>query len=282
VYRTKGGPTISSTQATETTTISGHGSHGAPGILLGFLSETIAFRPDSEGEVVAILVTRRAAVRTPLDGAARHLEEGSGAEADDRARARRLGGRLRLQRRNQEAQERWVFRDRTRELAPKPERRRCVHQERPRPDARASRRRRPLLRRGSDHHHRRRQRLDRGIRFAFRHFPLVEIHPHALAATSAAEAAALQDRFWDIHELLFHHQKALEDNDLGRYAVELGREVARFDRDRSGADVKARIRRDVESGLASGHLRGTPTLFIDGVVHVGGYDAATLMEALAG
>jgi hypothetical protein len=130
VYRTKGGPTISSTQATETTTISGHGSHGAPGILPGFLSETIAFRPDSEGEVVATLVTSRAAVRAPLDGAARHLEEGSGAEADER--------------------------------------------------------------------------LDRGIRFAFRHFPLVEIHSHALAAASAAEAAALQDRFWDIRELLFH------------------------------------------------------------------------------
>ena len=77
--------------------------------------------------------------------------------------------------------------------------------------------------------------LGGGIRFAFRHFPLDEIHPHALAAAAAAEAAALQDRFWDMHELLFHRQKALEDDDLRRYAAELGLDVARFDQDRSGA-----------------------------------------------
>ena len=57
--------------------------------------------------------------------------------------------------------------------------------------------------------------------------------------------------------------------------------VARFDQDRFGSDVLGRIRRDVESGLASGEVRGTPTLFIDGVLHVGGYDATTLMEVVA-
>src|SRR5579871_5522901 len=51
------------------------------------------------------------------------------------------------------------------------------------------------------------------VRFAFRHFPLTEIHPHALAAAAAAEAAARQDRFWEMHALLFHRQKALEDED---------------------------------------------------------------------
>src|ERR1700675_2225696 len=55
------------------------------------------------------------------------------------------------------------------------------------------------------------RRLGKGVRFAFRHFPLTEIHPHALAAALAAEAAALQDQFWSMHELLFHHQAALED-----------------------------------------------------------------------
>ena len=123
--------------------------------------------------------------------------------------------------------------------------------------------------------------LGDGVRFAFRHFPLTEIHPHALAAAAAAEAAALQDRFWKMHELLFHRQKALEDDDLRRYAAELGLDVARFDSDRAGAAVLGRIRRDIDSGLASGEVRGTPTLFIDGVVHLGGYDAATLLEALA-
>ena len=52
------------------------------------------------------------------------------------------------------------------------------------------------------------------VRFAFRHFPLTQIHPHALAASSAAEAAAMQGRFWEMHQLLFHRQKALEDDDL--------------------------------------------------------------------
>ncbi len=125
-------------------------------------------------------------------------------------------------------------------------------------------------------------RLGGGVRFAFRHFPLTEIHPHALAAAAAAEAAALQGRFWEMHGLLFHRQKALDDGDLRRYAAELGLDVTSFDHDRAGAAVLERIRRDVESGMASGQVRGTPTLFIDGVVHRGGYDAATLMEALAG
>jgi protein-disulfide isomerase len=125
------------------------------------------------------------------------------------------------------------------------------------------------------------QQVSGGVRFAFRHFPLVEIHPHAFAASAAAEAAALQGRFWDMHELLFHRQKALEDADLQQYAADLELDVARFDQDRFSPDVLGRIRRDVESGGASGEVRGTPTLFIDGLVHLGGYDAATLMEALA-
>ena len=107
------------------------------------------------------------------------------------------------------------------------------------------------------------------VRFAFRHFPLTEIHPHALAASAAAEAAALQGRFWEMHELLFHRQKALEDADLRGYAAELGLDLERFDADRASAGVLARIRRDVESGLATGEVLGTPTMFIDGVVHRG-------------
>jgi protein-disulfide isomerase len=123
--------------------------------------------------------------------------------------------------------------------------------------------------------------LSGGVRFAFRHFPLVEIHPHAFAAAAAAEAAALQGRFWEMHTLLFQRQKALEDADLRRYAATLELDVERFDQDRFDPPVLQRIRRDVESGIASGEVRGTPTLFIDGVVHRDGYEAATLLEALA-
>ena len=125
------------------------------------------------------------------------------------------------------------------------------------------------------------QRLGGNMRFAFRHFPLTGIHPHALAAAAAAEAAALQGRFWDMHELLFHRQKALGDGDLRGYAAQLGLDVAAFDRDRASNEVADRIRRDVDSGLASGQVVGTPTLFIDGVVYRAGYDPPTLLAALA-
>jgi hypothetical protein len=97
--------------------------------------------------------------------------------------------------------------------------------------------------------------LGEGVRFAFRHFPLTGIHPHALAAAAAAEAAARQDRFWDMHGLLFHRQKALEDGDLRRYAADLGLDVALFDADRVSAGILDRVRRDVESSISSGEVR---------------------------
>jgi protein-disulfide isomerase len=129
------------------------------------------------------------------------------------------------------------------------------------------------------------QRVERefggNLRFAFRHFPLTEIHPHALAAARAAEAAARQGRYWEMHEVLYRRQKALGDSDLREYASELGVELARFDADFEGEAVLERIRRDVSSGIASGEVMGTPTLFVDGAVHRGGYDAAALLSALA-
>jgi protein-disulfide isomerase len=125
------------------------------------------------------------------------------------------------------------------------------------------------------------QQLGGNLRFAYRHFPLTGIHPHALAAAAAAEAAAAQGRFWDMHELLFHRQKALGDGDLRRYAAQLGLDVAAFDTDRASAAVAGRIRRDARSGLASGQVLGTPTLFINGVLHRGGYDPPTLLATLA-
>jgi protein-disulfide isomerase len=122
--------------------------------------------------------------------------------------------------------------------------------------------------------------LGEGVRFAFRHFPLTTIHPHALAASLASEAAARQGQFWKMHEHLFHNQKALEAEDLQRYAVELGLDATRFESDRSGVAVRERVDRDVQSGLRSGEVLGTPTLFIDGVVHRGGYGADSLLQAL--
>jgi protein-disulfide isomerase len=102
-----------------------------------------------------------------------------------------------------------------------------------------------------------------GFQVVFRHFPLRTIHPHAQAASEAAEAAARQDRFWEMHDQLFAHRRQLEAADLRRYAADIGLDLERFDSDLADPAIKARIKRDVRSGLRSG-VDGTPSLFIDG------------------
>jgi protein-disulfide isomerase len=124
------------------------------------------------------------------------------------------------------------------------------------------------------------QQLGGQLRFVFRHLPLTEIHPHALAAARLAEAAALQDRFWPMHELLFGHQQALAGPDLWGYADQLGLDRQRLTVDLDGPTVTQRVQADADSALASG-ARGTPTLFINGRLHLAGYDEATLGAALA-
>lgn len=124
------------------------------------------------------------------------------------------------------------------------------------------------------------QRLDGNVRFAFRHFPLTHKHPHAWAAAAAAEAAASQTRFWEMYDLLFPNQSHLEESDLLGYAEQLELDAERFEHDRTGLPVRQRITRDIESGLASGQVHGTPTLFIAGSLHEGNYDADTLIEVL--
>lgn len=120
---------------------------------------------------------------------------------------------------------------------------------------------------------------DPSLRFVFRHFPLTEIHPHALAAAGFAEAAAEQGLFWAMHELLFHHQKALAANDLFAYARQVGLDEARLRDDLERDELWQRVREDSTSALASG-ARGTPTLFVNGRLHSGDYDFATLRAIL--
>jgi predicted DsbA family dithiol-disulfide isomerase len=83
-----------------------------------------------------------------------------------------------------------------------------------------------------------------------------------------------------MHAVLFRRHRALEGDDLRRYATGLGLDVAVFDHDRASDAVLERVRRDVDSGIASGKVLGTPTLFIDGVVPRGSYDPATLLSTL--
>ena len=115
--------------------------------------------------------------------------------------------------------------------------------------------------------------------FVFRHFPLTEIHPHALAAAGFAEAAAAQSLFWAMHDLLFHRQKALGEDDLFAYARQVGLDEERLRDDLGREEVWQQVRDDAASALASG-ARGTPTLFVNGRLHSGDYDRATLRAAL--
>jgi protein-disulfide isomerase len=115
--------------------------------------------------------------------------------------------------------------------------------------------------------------------FAFRHFPLFEIHPHAMGAAEAAESAAVQGRFWQMHDMLYENSPRLDAPDLTAFAAALGLELKRFANDLARHRYLPRIREDIESALNSS-ARGTPTFFINGIRHEGGYDMESLLPAL--
>jgi protein-disulfide isomerase len=127
--------------------------------------------------------------------------------------------------------------------------------------------------------HRIRDQLAGRLLFAFRHFPLRDIHPDAERAAEAAEAAAAQGAFWQMHDRMYEAGGALSREDLIRYAAELG-----LDSDRVAAELDSsvhapRVQRDVDSGLASG-VTGTPGFFVGGRMHRGSFDAQSLRAAL--
>jgi protein-disulfide isomerase len=101
---------------------------------------------------------------------------------------------------------------------------------------------------------------DGGHRIVFRHFPVKSSHPRAWAAACAAEAAAEQGRFWELHDSLFADQARLEDPHLWRRAEDLGLDLERFEQDRRSDGVRARVRGDFESGIRAGVVT-TPTVF---------------------
>jgi protein-disulfide isomerase len=115
--------------------------------------------------------------------------------------------------------------------------------------------------------------------FAFRHFPLIAVHPHAEPAAEAAEAAGAQGRFWEMHDELFRHQDRLDGPALVGYGQAIGLEVPRFVRELADRAYLPRVREDFASGVASG-VSGTPTFFINGVRHEGPWDVETLTAAL--
>jgi protein-disulfide isomerase len=122
-------------------------------------------------------------------------------------------------------------------------------------------------------------RLGDRLRFVFRNFPLTQIHPHAAHAAEAAEAAAAQDRFWEMHDWLFEHQRHLGDQLLVRAAETLGLDAGRVRRELEEGIHMPRVREDFMSGVRSG-VNGTPTFFINGQRYDGSWDPETLLGAL--
>lgn len=114
----------------------------------------------------------------------------------------------------------------------------------------------------------------------FRHFPHRQIHPSAQRAAEAAEAAAAQGQFWQMHELLFEHQQELGDGYLVEYASHLGLNIPQFLQDLSRGVHIARVNQDIESGIQSG-VTVAPALFINGIRYTNSWHGTQLIATIA-
>jgi Na+/H+ antiporter NhaA len=117
------------------------------------------------------------------------------------------------------------------------------------------------------------------LRYVWRHLPLTDVHPHAQLAAEAAEAAAGQGKFWDMHHRLLEHQDSLTATDLLQHAAAIGLDTERFTRDMRERAGAAKVAADTDSADQS-NVSGTPTFFINGRRHQGAYDIGTLTVAV--
>jgi protein-disulfide isomerase len=117
------------------------------------------------------------------------------------------------------------------------------------------------------------------VRFAFRHYPLTEVHPHAELAAEAAEAAGAQHKFWPMYDLLFEHQLHLKQKDLRHYAEQLELDLERYDYELGDQVYRQRVNEHVASGRRSG-IRATPTFFVNGVLTDVSFGMDRLFEAV--
>jgi len=118
-----------------------------------------------------------------------------------------------------------------------------------------------------------------GLRFVFRNFPITSSHPHAEKAAEAAEAAATQGHFWEMHDQLYEHQQQLTGEHLHAHAQALRLDLKRFDQDLADNVYAPRVREDFMSGVRSG-VNGTPTFFINGGRYAGSHDLDSLLSAV--
>lgn len=122
--------------------------------------------------------------------------------------------------------------------------------------------------------------MGKRLRFVFRNFPLKQIHPNAEHAAEAAEAAAVQGKFWQMHSLLFENQRALNDQHLLQYAARAGVDAASVAKALEEGTFATKVSKDFRSGVRSG-VNGTPTFFINGMRYDGAGDADSIVEALS-
>jgi len=121
--------------------------------------------------------------------------------------------------------------------------------------------------------------LGKKLRFVFRNFPVTQAHPYALIAAETAEAAALQGKFWAMHDLLYEQQTLLEPNIIPVWAEKLGLDLEKLGKDISQGVVEKSIKEDRQSGIRSG-VNGTPTFFVNGSRFDGLPDYGSLLAAL--
>jgi len=123
------------------------------------------------------------------------------------------------------------------------------------------------------------QRLGKQLRFAFRHFPLMAIHPYAQYAAEIAEAASAQGRFWEIHEFLFEYQQTLGGTFVLKYSTQLGLDSDQLEQEVAEHRYAQLVREDLRSGISSG-VNGTPTFFINRIRYEGPWNLERLLAAI--
>ena len=124
------------------------------------------------------------------------------------------------------------------------------------------------------------ERYPNKIRYVFRHFPLQEVHPHAVLAAEAAEVAAAQGEFWSMYEVLLQNQAHLKEKDLHHYAADLGLDMARYTAEMADHIYLQRVREHIEGGRRS-HIRATPTFFVNGAAQDISFGMKALHDAVA-
>ncbi len=115
------------------------------------------------------------------------------------------------------------------------------------------------------------EKLGDDLRFVFRNFPLSEMHPQALMAAIATEAAAKQHAYWPMHDIIFENQQKLSGDNLLKFAATLHLDTKAFARDMEDKVQQQKVEDDFESGIMSG-VNGTPTFFVNGSRYNGGLE----------